>query len=232
MGKTSLLRKAEQLLTEHVVVQISAETEKLDLFGPRLLELLRGHSVFADELKRWKMEVDVGYQGIRLRRRSGDGPGRAEDSDDLFTWAAARAAPTKLVVIIDEVTVLVTAIEQQHPGGAAEFLRSLRRPRQELPNVAVILSGSIGLHHAVYGADAELALHLLDAYAVADGPLDVDALAARLGSTPLDGPPSRDELIRLVESLESDNYLTRRSDVDEFAFRLLRDAWRSMRRLG
>lgn len=336
MGKTSLLRKAEQLLTEHVVVRISAETEKLDLFGPRLLELLRGHSVFADELKRWKMEVDVGYQGIRLRRRTGDGPERAEDSDDLFTWAAARAAPTKLVVIIDEVTVLVTAIEQQHPGGAAEFLRSLRRPRQELPNVAVILSGSIGLHHAVrdsaplndlrkvrigplappdavflarclllggrietdddmdvastmaeatdgvpyflhhvaaeasrrggvltaggvadirqaaltdpddpwhlrhyrerisryYGADPDLVLHLLDAYALADGPLDVEALAAGVASVPIDGLPSRDELVRLVESLESDNYLTRRGNADEFAFRLLRDAWRSMRRLG
>jgi len=336
MGKTSLLRKAEQLLTEHVVVRISAETVKLDLFGPRLLQTLRGHRIFADELNRWKVDVDVGYQGIRLRRRSSDGTAKADDSDDLFTWAASRAAPTKLVIIIDEVTVLLTAIELEHPGGAAEFLRSLRRPRQELPNVAVILSGSIGLHHAVrdmapvndlrnvrigplapadavflsrclllgegietddeagvsaamahatdgvpyflhhvaaeaarrggvltaegvadirqaalsdpddpwhlrhyrerislyYGADAELVLELLDAYARAEEPLDLDAVARSVQSVASDHRPTRDELIRLVESLETDSYLTRRGNADEFAFRLLRDAWRTMRRLG
>lgn len=336
MGKTSLLRKVEQLLTEHVVLRISAETDDADLFGRRLLEVLRGNRIFADELKRWNVEVDVGYRGIRLRRHPGEGGRHDEGYDDLVAWAAARAAPAKLIVIIDEITVLATAIEREHPGGAAEFLRSLRRPRQELPNVVVILSGSVGLHHAVadmapvndlrpvrigpldrddaaflarclflgeqiettdeaavaaamadatdgvpyflhhvaaeaarrgdvltaggvaaireaaltdpddpwhlrhyrdripryYGADADLVLHILDAYANAAEPIDLAGLTSQLGSVALDRRPTRDELIRLVESLEADHYLARRGDADEFAFRLLRDAWRSMRRLG
>lgn len=335
MGKTSLLRKVEERLGEHVVIKVSAETDDLDLFGRRLLEVLRGHRTFADELKRWKVEVDVGYRGVRLRRQPADGTSSAEEgSDDLFAWAAARAAPAKLVVIIDEITVLVSAIEEQSPGGAAEFLRSLRRPRQELPNVAVILAGSVGLHHAVtdmaavndlrkvrigplaaddavflarclllgeqietdderavalamveaadgipyflhhlagqaggqggrltvgrvhemreaaltdpddrwnlshyrdripgyYGPDAELVLHLLDAFAFADGPLEIDALASHLASVSLDSRPSRDDLIRLVEHLEADHYLRRRGNADEFSLRIMRDAWRGMRR--
>lgn len=231
--------------------------------------------------------------------------------------------------------MLATAIEQQRPGGAAEFLRSLRRPRQELPNVSVILSGSIGLHHAVadmapvndlrkvsigplaandavflarclllgehietddalavaramveqtegipyflhhiaaeaggragqltvdsvraireaaltdpddrwnlshyweripgyYGSDTDLVLHLLDAFAAADGPLEIDALASRLGTVSFDRRPSRDDLVRLVGNLEADHYLVRRGNADAFAFRIVRDAWRSRRRL-
>lgn len=51
--------------------------------------------------------------------------------------------------MIDEIAVLARAIELGRAGGAVEFLRSLRRPRQELDNVTVVLSGSVGLHHAV-----------------------------------------------------------------------------------
>lgn len=333
MGKTSLLRKVEQQLAEHVVLRVSAETDDLDLFGRRLLELLRSHRAFADELRRWQVEVDVGYRGIHLRRRADDG--RDEGSDDLFAWAAGRVAPARLVVVIDEITVLATAIEQQRPGGAVEFLRSLRRPRQELANVAVILSGSVGLHHAVtdmaplndlrkvrigplaaedasflarclllgeqivtddedavvqavvdetegipyflhqvaaeagaragpltaggvralrqaaltdpddrwnlshygdripgyYGPDADLVRHILDAYAGADGPLEVGELASSLGSVDLDHRPTRDQLVRLVENLEADHYLVRRGNADEFSLRIMRDAWRSRRRL-
>lgn len=333
MGKTSLLRKAEQQLVEHVVLRVSAETDDLDLFGRRLLEVLRGNRVFADELKRWKVEIDVGYRGFRLTRRARDGPDRDEVTDDLFAWAAARVGTRKLVVVIDEITVLAAAIEQQRPGGAAEFLRSLRRPRQELPNVAVILSGSVGLHHAVadmaplndlrkvrvgplaaddaaflarclllgeqietddepdvvqtmvaeaeaipyflhhlaaqaggqggpltvdgvrsmreaaltdpddrwnlshyqdripayYGCDTELVLHILDAYAAAGVPLAIDELASSVASVGLEHPPARAELVRLVENLEADHYLVRRGNADEFAFRIVRDTWRSRR---
>jgi len=336
MGKTSLLRKAEQLLSgEHVVLRMSAETDDIELFGSRLLDALRGHHVFAEELKRWNVLVDVGYKGIRLHRQPDGGPEKEEGTDDLFAWAAARATPAKLVVIIDEITVLVTAIERERPGGAVEFLRSLRRPRQELDNVTVLLSGSLGLHHAVqdgapindlqkvrigpladddavflarclllgeeietsdelgvaramaeqsdgvpyfvhhlaaaarrkggvltpedvgalrdaalddpddpwnlrhyrdrlatyYGADRDLIGHVLDAYAKVEEPLDVDALLSALGAVDIDDRPTRDELLRLVEHLESDHYLERRGSSDQFSSRILRDAWRHMRRL-
>ena len=85
-----------------------------------------------------------------------------------------------------------------------------------------------------YGDDADLVLHVLDAYAAADEPLDVEGLTDRLGSVPpeLIGRPTRAALVRLIDSLETDSYLTRRGNADQFAYRLLRDAWRSMRRLG
>ena len=333
MGKTSLLLKAQQYLgTSHVVLKISAETENSELFASRLLAAMRGHRIFADELDRWSLSVDVGYKGIRLRR---DSPGAAEDSDDLFAWAARRAAPGRLIVILDEITVLASAIERGHPGGALEFLRSLRRPRQELDNLAIILSGSVGLHHSVpdnspindlqkirvgplatedavllarclllggeiavsnemvvaramvdasdgipyyvhhlaraasvrggtltpavigelrqaaltdpddpwnlrhyrdrlsgyYGDRAELVAHILDAFAKVDRPLDVDELAGALGAVDLDRRPKRDELVELVEKIESDYYLVRKGSTDEFASRILRDAWLAMRRL-
>ncbi len=336
MGKTSLLRKAEQLLgQEHVVLRISAETDDVVLFGRRLLDVLRGHQVFADELDRWSVAVDVGYGGVRLRRQPAGATSEEDQSDDLFAWAARRAAPGKLIVILDEITVLASAIEHGRPGGGLEFLRSLRRPRQELENVAMVLAGSVGLHHAVpdsaplndlqkvrvgplatddavllarclllgeeivtsdelavaramvaasdaipyfihhlasaarrhggvitpgvvesfrgealtdpddpwnlrhyrdrlpgyYGANADLAGHILDAFAKVDGPLDIERLTSLLGAVDLDPRPARADLVRLVEQLESDHYLRRDGAADEFAYRILRDAWRAMRRL-
>lgn len=150
MGKTSLLRKVERLLgREHLVLRMSAETEDANLFGERLLDILRGHDVLAEELRRWHVEVDVNYAGIRLRRHALDDSSEPTNSDDLFAWAAERARPGKLIVIIDEITVLAGALERGRPGGAMEFLRSFRRPRQELDNVVVILAASIGIHHVV-----------------------------------------------------------------------------------
>ncbi|MGH9225854.1 MAG: AAA family ATPase [Acidimicrobiales bacterium] len=337
MGKTSLLRKVQQILVpEHVVLRISAETDDIELFARRLLDVLREDSRFADELERWDLDVDVSFRGIRLRRRGGDASQQPDgDTDDLFRWAAARAAPGRLVVILDEIAVLAGAIERDRPGGAVEFLRSLRRPRQELDNVAIVLAGSVGLHHAIpdnapvndlhkvrigplaiddavflarclilgeelavsdAGAVAQamadasdsipyfihhlagvagrsrdilepagvvslrdaaladpddpwnlrhyrdrlplyysdrhtLAGHILDAYATADQPLDVPGVMAWLAAVDLDERPSRDDLLRLVEQLESDHYLRRTGQSDTFASRILRDAWRQMRRI-
>lgn len=337
MGKTSLLRKVEQVLSpEHVVLRISAETDDPELFGRRLVDVLRGHRVFAEELARWIVTVDVGWRGVRIRREVGSGPAGAGDADDLFRWAAARAAPARLVVILDEIAVLAMAIERRRAGGAVEFLRSLRRPRQESSNLAMVVAGSVGLHHAVvdttpvndlqrvrvgpltppdaaflarclllgeevtasdeetvvaamveaadaipyflhhiahaahrrgaavltpddvwairdaalvdpddpwnvrhyrdrlrgyYGPDADLAGHVLDAVATADDPLDLSQLGSRLGAVDLDARPSRDALLALVERLEADHYLARRGAADTFASRIVRDAWRAMRRL-
>ncbi|MGH9278063.1 MAG: tetratricopeptide repeat protein [Acidimicrobiales bacterium] len=321
MGKTSLLRKVEGLLSDHAVLRISAETDDVDLFGRRFLEILRGHRAFADELSNWRLSVDVGYRGVRLKRQSPERSGDEELVDDHFVWAATRAAPAKLIVIIDEITVLATAIERQRPGGATEFLRNLRRPRQELPNVVNLLSGSVGLHHVVrdpapindlrkvrigpleptdavflarclllgedvettdelavadamaeqtdgipyflhhlaaeahrrggrltpdgvrtlrddalrdpddpwnvrhyrerlagyYGDDRDLAERTLDAYAQASGSLDVDELSSMLSAVELDRRPDRPALVKLVESLEADHYLTRRASGDEFS---------------
>jgi len=337
MGKTSLLKTfIARLDGEHVVLFLSAETDSPELFGQRLLDALRGHHPFAEEIDRWSMDVDVSYRGISLRRR-GDADGTTiEGTDEFFAWAASHAGAAKLVVIIDEIAVLVAALEAAHPNGGAEFLRSLRRPRQERDDVVVMLSGSIGLHHVVsdsspvndlqriyvgplahddaaflarclflgeelevtdevavadaiatqaegvayyvhglvlqaarlgrtvspddiaalrdraigdpddpwnlrhyreripryYDTDAPLVHELLDVFATTPGPVPIDAVREQLLMRPdLEVQPSREQLIKVIERLEADHYLVRTGDGDEIALRILRDAWRHLRRL-
>lgn len=336
MGKTSLLRKAEHVLAaEHVVFRLSAETDDVELFAHRLQEILRRHSRLADEVARWDLTVDVSWRGVRLQREAGGAAPTSEDTDDLFQWAASRAAPSRLIVILDEIAVLASAIGRQRPGGALEFLRSLRRARQEVDNLAIVLAGSIGLHHAVpdsapindlqkvrvgplqhddavylarclirgedlrvddelavaqamaaasdavpyyihhlanaarrregpldgravfqlrsealadpddpwnmrhyrdrlpeyYGDQHELAALMLDAYAIADEPLDVGGVLGHIASVESERRPSRSELVSLVEKLEADHYLRRGNNADTFAQGIVRDAWRAIRRL-
>lgn len=337
MGKTSLLRKVESLLCrDHVVLRVSAETGSVELFASRLLNTLHRTSAFARELENWHVTVDVGYRGFRLQRTPTAKNQQAPPTDDLFSWAAKKAAPRKLIVIIDEITVLAQAIEKTNPGGALELLRNLRRPRQELDNVAIVLAGSVGLHHATsdfaplndlrkvrvgalepaagrylvrclllgegvqasddravadaiyhqadgiayyihnlvasarrrggvlqpqtvsqlrqqamedpddpwdlrhydrriddyYGGRSKLVRHILDIYATASAPLTVTDMSAHLLAVEMSQRPSRDELLLLLEQLEADHYLLRIGGTDSFASTVIRDAWRSIRRLG
>ncbi len=83
-----------------------------------------------DELKRWQVKVDVGYGGIRLVRDPDRGPVREEpDTDDLLEWTARRVAGAggrRLVVMIDEVSVLVGTLEEQEEGrGAGPVARAI-----------------------------------------------------------------------------------------------------------
>lgn len=151
MGKTSLTRITQRLLEREgfEVVQVSAETSDPALFGRRLAEALKKKSFMRDEFERWSLEVDVSYKGIGLTRQSDTDGAAQETSDDLFAYAA-RKSPARLIFIIDEITVLLQAFAGQSPDAALEFLRSLRRVRQnEQLDVAMILSGSVGLHHVV-----------------------------------------------------------------------------------
>jgi len=184
MGKTSLLAKLEADLSAvgHVVVRVSGERSDPATFGDDLLHALQRHSVLRDELTRWQVKVDVGYGGIRFVRDPDRGPVRAPpDTDDLLAWAAGRvgrAVGRRLVVMIDEVSVLVGTLEQQAQGRGAGLLHDLRRARQEIPGLAIVLSGSIGLHHVVTDATA-----LNDIPKVRVGPLarpDAEELAFRL----------------------------------------------------
>jgi hypothetical protein len=147
MGKTSLLRKLEQVLVDEgfVVVSLSAETTKPETFADRLSDALRQHTRFKRELAKWTVSVDVTVRGVNLKRTGKKG---SANNDDLFVWAAKHTFPDRLVVLIDEITVLVGALGSS-PGEAAEFLHSLRRARQETPNLAMVFAGSIGLHHVV-----------------------------------------------------------------------------------
>jgi hypothetical protein len=80
-----------------------------------------------------------------------------------------------------------------------------------------------------YGADAQAIAGLLDIYAHASRPLDVDTVLMRLRS---EGSPISDRalLVSFIERLTLDHYLARDGDADKFSSPLLQRAWKAMRR--
>lgn len=154
IGKTSLLRAIETPLREagHLVVRVSAETSSLETFGRALLAGLR-----SDRRQRsWEVDlegevqVSAGPGRIVLR---GKGRRRNETAEvDLFSACATAARSSgegmRVILLLDEFTVLASELD---PAEGREFLHTLRRARQELPELAMFLAGSIGLHHALPG---------------------------------------------------------------------------------
>lgn len=151
-GKTSMLNLIEEVLLRNDdvrVLRISAETSKPEVLCSRLTEQVRKATWLGREAEHWSLDLDVSYRGFHLRRTSGTKRGQ-DDTDDLLVLAARKAAPRRLVVIIDEITVFVEALSKVDPDAGLEFLRSLRRARQDVAdNLALVLSGSMGLHHVV-----------------------------------------------------------------------------------
>lgn len=153
-GKTSMLNLIEEILLRDDdvrVLRISAETSQPDVLRSRLREQVRHASWLGREAERWALDLDVSYRGFHLRRTGGKrATDREDDTDDLLVLAARRAAPRRLVVVIDEITVFVEALVRHDVDEGLEFLRALRRARQDgADNLAVVLSGSMGLHHVV-----------------------------------------------------------------------------------
>ncbi len=182
MGKTSLLRKLDDTLSRGGVmaVRVSAETSDIAIFTGRLMTELRRHRVLSTRITRWEKEVGgqaslmVGEVGLKLTAKASRGadPVRELSFADLLGSVAESG---RMVLIIDEITVLC-----QHlgPERAAEFLRSLRALRQGPTPVSLVLSGSIGLHHAL----PDLTV-IADLWQVDVGPLTTDQaieLARRL----------------------------------------------------
>ncbi len=172
MGKTSLLGLTSAILdndNDTRVISVSAQTTNPAVFAERFSEALRASTWLGRERRRWALGIDVGYKGIRLRREGGY---RAKaETDDLLTLVAQKAAPRRVVVIIDELVDLLSAFAADDAAHALEFLNSLQRPRQEhaVANLAVVLAGSIGLHHVVPSRKA-----VNDLYQIAVGPLTDD----------------------------------------------------------
>lgn len=153
MGKTSLLAKLEAELASSTtaVIRISAETSRLEVFAGRLIRELRSHRLLRDRIVRWEKEIEgsvglaVGGTGIKFQARAKRSPEQTTELDlvDLLTSLGDHVGT---VLIIDEITVLC---QEVGPEVAVEFLRSLRAIRQGRRPVPLVLSGSIGLHHAL-----------------------------------------------------------------------------------
>jgi len=187
MGKTSVLRKARRELeaSGHVVLYVSAETDTLRKFEDAVAEAIRAHPVLGPSWRTWRRsfegEVTLGFLGQSLRLQGAASRG-ADPERDVFVLcarAAERAGAPSFVLIVDEVAQLAFHLAAQEPGAGAEFLRTLRRLRQaERPRTAIVLAGSVGLHHAVAEKDP-----LNDLPRIEIGPLppaEAEELAQRL----------------------------------------------------
>lgn len=150
MGKSSMLTVIERKLRNdgHRVVRVSAETEYFETFVDRLESQVKKNP-FGREQEAWSLDVDLERYGIRVRRESGKKSQATVEYEDFWDWAIRRAAPNRLMVILDEITVLAYHLQRKGADGGLEMLRSLKRAR-DLPNGPVmIFAGSIGLHHAL-----------------------------------------------------------------------------------
>lgn len=151
MGKTSLLHLVERYLKQQklIVIRVSAETSDPAVFAARLRDALTRESFMRSELENWSVDLEVSYKGITVKR-TGKGRKKPESTDDLFDYAVKQAKGHKVVVVLDEIAVLASGFARNGPEHALEFLRSLRAARQRHPeHLAMILSGSVGLHHVV-----------------------------------------------------------------------------------
>jgi hypothetical protein len=170
MGKTSLLAKLEAELEAAglTVLRISAETSSLDVFSKRLLGALCEQHLLRQRLAAWEKQIDgsvevkVGQTGIKLAGTAKRHPDTAVELDLLDLLAPVHGRPGT-VLIIDEITVLCRALG---PDAAVEFLRALRVERQGRRPIALVLSGSIGLHHALPDTES-----INDLWPVVVGPL-------------------------------------------------------------
>lgn len=187
MGKTSLIKKAIAQLRAvgHTVVYTSAETGDLDTFTTALMAEIRRQARLGQGLARWEAQLDgeatlrVAGSGLRLAGRL-KRTGKPVETDLLrLCFEAVRAhGPHRLVLCVDEIAVLANALAADDPAAGMEFLRSLRRSRQSLDGVTVVLAGSVGLHHAINDLSV-----INDLPEVAVGPLlpdDALLLARRL----------------------------------------------------
>lgn len=153
MGKTWLVKRLLEDLDETVTaIYVSAETSDLDLFGQRLLAELRNNRLVRTRVRSWEQQVGgeirltLGVVGLTLngqatRAASSDAGPQGLDVLDLL--GSQRGGP--VVLIIDEVTHLCHALGREKAG---EFLSALRSRRQS-GGVPLVISGSIGLHHAL-----------------------------------------------------------------------------------
>jgi hypothetical protein len=157
MGKTSLLNKLAKDLRAagHGVIRISAEATDAAQFSREMIAELERSPHLNRHLAHWKGElggevkVGIGPAGLVLK---GTVVRDRPPEIDLFHACAAAAAdlrPYRLVFIFDEITALATKLAESDPAAPEAFLRSLRVPRQQLDGIAMVMAGSVGLHHVL-----------------------------------------------------------------------------------
>jgi len=180
MGKTWLVKKLQDELADSVTaIYVSAETDNLSLFEDRLLAELRRNRMVKETIHRWgldfggKLQLKILKSGITLTGHAQRAAGTGDQELDVLDLLASQPRGP-VVLIIDEITHLCRHLG---PEAAGEFLSGLRARRQS-GGVPLVISGSIGLHHALANLRP-----VNDLWTVMVGPLtrdDAATLAARL----------------------------------------------------
>lgn len=167
-GKTSLARVVQEDARRAgaVVIATSAERETYtDFVAALTVELARLEPAWTAEMSRLRVSLTAGPVKIERTERA------AAALDELLCRAVDRADGRRVVLFIDEVTVLARNLERREPGSGNSFLHTLRRFRQEHDGrVATVLSGSIGFHHV--SADAPSTVN--DIRKIMVGPIRAD----------------------------------------------------------
>lgn len=153
MGKTWLLKRLQDELAETVTaIYVSAETSDLDLFANRLLGALRENRLVREQVMGWEKEVGgelkltIGVAGLTLAAKATRAAPTGRVPSGLNVIDLLTSPPGgPIVLIIDEITHLCQALG---PEMAREFLSGLRSRRQS-GGPPLVISGSIGLHHAL-----------------------------------------------------------------------------------
>jgi hypothetical protein len=180
MGKSWLIRQLQYELAETTTaVYASAETSSVDLFAQRLLAGLRGNQRVGKQISSWEKQVggktrlDVGASGLTLTSDPATSPGGVPMTLDILELLSSSPGGP-VVLIIDEITRLLEALG---PEDAGELLSGLRARRQS-GGPPLVLSGSIGLHHAL--SDLTVVNDLWTISLGAMKPHDAATLSARL----------------------------------------------------
>ncbi|HRW19310.1 MAG TPA: ATP-binding protein [Dermatophilaceae bacterium] len=144
-GKTCLSRLVEARLRDagHKVVRVSAERASfgdfLDAFAHEVEQQL-GNAV-TRELTQWRATFKAGP--VEVSRTPS-----TRGLDELLELAAKQGSPSRIVLIVDEVPILASAMEHEHPGSGQAVLDTLRRVRQQhSAGLSMLMLGSIGFHH-------------------------------------------------------------------------------------
>ncbi|MDR0989771.1 MAG: AAA family ATPase [Propionibacteriaceae bacterium] len=146
MGKTWLVKKLQADLEDAgSAIYVSAETNSVKLFLDRLHKQLRRNRMIGKSVDQWegtlsgKATLNLGFLSLNLTGTLSKSGKPAElDVFDLLSQ-------NHMVLIIDEITHLCHNLGAK---AADEFLSDLRARRQS-GGLSLVISGSIGLHHAL-----------------------------------------------------------------------------------
>jgi len=177
MGKTWLVKKLQSDLASNITaIYVSAETSSLELFAERLLVELRANQLIGSKINDLDLQfggevkLNFGVFGITLTGKLSKESARTNAGLDVLELLGQN----HVVLIIDEITHLCHKLGPELSG---DFLSSLRSARQS-DGPPLVISGSIGLHHALTDMSP-----INDLWEVSVGPMiseDAVELAARL----------------------------------------------------